>query len=218
MAATLTQLRDRARYRGDFESDANITDAILTVWANESVLELWDIVAAAYQDHVVTSVDFPLVGGTVAASQLALPAAVYQVRMVEKNPDTTARYELAPYQLGAKNALACLSYRVMGGVLQIEPVELAAGNYRMHYLSTPTVLVNAGDALDARLGPWEEYVSVSMAIKACVRQERPSQDLMLALAAIKARVQAMAPARMSGRPAITRDVYAVPAWPYWWGP
>lgn len=219
MAATLTQLRDRARYRGDFESDANITNTILTVWANEAIQELWDIVAAAFQDHSLSATTvFALTGGSVANSQLTLASSVYLVRLLEKHPDTPARFEVPPYQLGQKNSLSQLSYRVHGGILQVEPYELAAGNYKLHYLATPTALAADGDTLDTRLWPFEEFVSLSMAIKACMRQERPCQDLQMSLEAIRQRARSMAAMRNSGRPAITRDVYAEGLWPYWYTP
>lgn len=209
MGTTLLQLRTLARERAEMENDQNITDSMLTSWINQALEELYDRVVAAFADHWFTTADFTLTGGTVAGSQYTLAGGFRYMRALEHNPSTTNRHMVPRWTFGEKDRLDVPSYRLLGGVLQIEPFEYAAGAYRLYYIPNPTLLNLSNDVLDAKLETFREYIVVVAAIKARIRQESDVRELREDLARIAARIDVMAKNRDAASAARVNDVERV---------
>lgn len=205
--STLAALQTRVRERGEFESTNFVTDAHLVNWINEAYLELWDLVAAAYKDHFYNTASFTLTGGTEVLAQYSLPADFYQMRLLELDPGTSTRRPVPAFALDSKDDVLDIGYRLLGGVLQIEPYELAGRNFKLYYVPGPTLLAAGTDSVNAFVVPWEEYLVIVGTIKARVREETDTSDLQAERMRLQARIESMAPSRNAVNPERVREVY-----------
>src|SRR6188768_2015311 len=149
MAKTLQDILDAAMELADFTEDDDFTDeAAWVTWINQGITELQRIIANANPDQFFTTVDCTLSG----TNEYTLPADFVAIRGLTVNPGMANRMTVHRFNFGerdqGRSTFAMFSgspaprqYRVVSkSKLIIEPQESAAGNYRLYYVASPTVL------------------------------------------------------------------------------
>jgi hypothetical protein len=206
VAIAVSDLRPRAQARADKENDSHVSTAQWLAFINEAYLELWDLVVAAYGDHAITSADFTVAAG---ASTYTLPADFYKLRGLDLDPGTTNVTEVRRFAWGNRNQLDTLSYRIVGGLLRLEPAASAPGNYRIWYVPGATDLTGDASTISAYVEKWSEYIVVSAALKAKDKEESDVSVLMADRQRIEARIRHMAADRDHAGPDRVTDVRRV---------
>jgi hypothetical protein len=188
---TLAELVAGAKGLADQAEDPQNTTEAWNAWVNQGVAELHRIVRTAFDDTFFTTVDFTLTSPTY---QYTLPADFLSIRGLDWMPDTTNRSSVRRFNFNERNttgggSLAPLMYPGQGAAgrmyrvvsrtkLIIEPQEVAAGPYRLYYVTQPVVLVDDDDELEDALAPFSEYVEIVTAIKAVAKEKLPTDDLI----------------------------------------
>src|SRR5262245_13403021 len=162
MAATLAQIRGDAQALADKVNDASIGNPEWLRYINHGIESLWNKVVTCFGDAYFTAATFTL---TSSSNQFTLPSTYRRLLWVERDPGLTSRRIIRRWNKGDKDFLPELRYRQMGGVLVLEPLEAAPGNYGYAYIPAPTLLASDSDQIDVQLDPWNEYVGVFAAIK-----------------------------------------------------
>jgi hypothetical protein len=222
---SLARLLQLARWESDTENDPHITDAELTMYLNQSRMELYDILVTRFgEDYYSAQAQIPLVAGTalyplpngilyggVAAGALChykglLVEAISGPTVIAGQPVT-----LTPFNLREKNrynlpqTLANFPfmlprYRLNGSNILFAPTPVAAGiTVNLWYAPKLMPLFQTTDMAED-WGGWLEYVVVDAAIKCLNKQERDPQAMMLRKAGLKTRIEATAPNRNLGDP------------------
>jgi hypothetical protein len=213
----LSELKDRVLERADMLGTQFIGQIELTAIINGEAAELHDLIVGRFEDQYTTSFDFVLAGtGGIALNSLPLQAPFYKLRGVDYDVGSGEYLPLSKYEWadrGRKNNgrdprfARHLQYRLVGGQLNITPLEQSDGNYRMWYIPGYVDLVGPND--DANFPQnWVEYVIAGSAAK-CLAKEESDVSVQLAIkASLRARIEAMAGNRDAGAPEVierTRD-------------
>lgn len=196
-ARTLESIRDEVRALTDSVYDPNITDAILLVWINQGIAELWrDLVATradryAIEDSITTTsgdyeYDLPedfqsmwivwrLIGGE-------------RIPLQEHDP----REALRRFPNPSISSGWATTYRVQfGGIdgsttqIRFEP-NPGNNTYGYYYIQAPQLLSGDDDAFDGIAG-YEQWVVYYAALQVFIRQQDPEQ---VAIQAEMARIKA----------------------------
>lgn len=221
MAVTLATLITLTRERADMESTLFVTDSMLTSWLNQAQEELFDRVAAAFQDHWWTTHDYTILGGSESLAQFSIATEnPRMIRWLEWAPGTANRQMVRRWDIGSKDDADSLRYRLLGSYIQIEPYEMAAGTYRLSYIPNPTAMTSSGTPvdLDTRLEIFSEYVVVNAGIKARTREESDCTDLRIDLERITKRIDKMANFRDASQAPRVQDTEQQAfgnAWPWY---
>jgi hypothetical protein len=176
MPVTGTNLIDGARDLADMVSDPHVSDATLLRWANRALEKLWRKLLPLHAGFYADSADFTLAGG-VAGNTSALPAAARAVLGVTKDPTSTQRQKLNRRNFDERDEQYQLTFDVVGQNVVVERAEYASGAYRLFYVKGPTALAVVGDAIDAQLEPYVEYIETYMAAKALAKEESDTTDI-----------------------------------------
>lgn len=207
---TLTQLIADVRARADMEGDGHVTDAMITVWLNQGIADLWDmLVFSDPERHYVTDT----ISTTTGTESYVLPDDFYQMRGVDVEIQGR-RYPIEPLQFQERlgpltdGDLAVFGapvtrYQVRssgidgsGTRLYFDP-DPGTHTYRIHYVQAPQLLASGTDELDGVAG-WEDY-PVEFARKlALERQEQDSSPAHAALEQLRGRIRKMASLRDAG--------------------
>ena len=209
MAETLANLRTRIRRRADRENDPHIVDAELNQFINASYKELCDLLVAASSDYFLSSETYTLTGTT---DVRALPADCYKVRGVDW---LNGKYEALPrFTFANRNMTGQRMYRVLGANVQFLPLTNVAGSYKTWYEAGPTVLAADGDSLTVVVDQWDEYIVIDGAIKCLAKSQDDVSSFLAEKAAMKLRIEAMAPDRDHGSPDRVTDINEYSGWEF----
>lgn len=213
MSTTLLTMRERVRARADMKNSSFVEDPELDQYINSSYQELYDILVASFEDYYT----LPPVSYTITTgSSIDLPADFYKLRGVDGKLDNNNFYTLQPFQFAERNlnrnGVGILNsnqwytqYRIVGKKILITPEDNAAGDYRLWYIPSCTVLVSESDTLDGING-WEEYVVVDAARKCLAKEESDTSGLVQDKAMLKQRITDMAARRDAGMPKTITDI------------
>jgi len=177
MATSLTTLIADAKERADLTDSAFVSDAAWTRWINLAVRELWGLALSHNAEALATSSNH--LG--VTSGTIPLPTGCLRLLYVEKDPDTSPQI-LPQTSLAGKGRTNQISYYVSGTTISITPREQSAGDYRLHYVPSPTELVGFSDSLDSRLEQVWGYISIRAAISARGKEEVSTKYLIEELA------------------------------------
>ncbi len=192
MAVTAQNLIDGASDLADMVNNPIVAPATWLRWANRGQEKLWRKLTTLYAQFYVTSSDFTLAGGS-SGNTFALPATARTVLGVTKDPDNVAaRTTLRTRNFDERDEQYKRTFDVIGQNVNIQPFEYAAGTYRLYYVAGPTALAVVGDAIDAQLEPYAEFIETYMAIKALGKEESDSVDLRQDLKDIWDEIEAVA--------------------------
>lgn len=179
MAATLLELKTRARHRADMQTSQFVTDSELTDYINASIAELHDILIQSYgSDYYVNETNFNTV---VNQESYDLPADFYKLRGVDAKVNNTRYLTLERYNFNERNryedfgvwdlnGVATIRYRLLGSKIRFTPVPDRDVAVRLFYVPMATVLVNDTDEL-TDFNQYSEYVIVDAAIKMLAKEE-----------------------------------------------
>lgn len=184
MAVTLLQMRDAAKDLADLVSSPFVPDPTWTRWINDGIEKLYRIMSNRRAGAFQTFSDVTL---TAASNLIAKPATFRSLIGVTMDPTSpSVRRSLPKYNFGERDSMglyAGRSYRVIGQNISIEPFQLCAGNYRVHFIAGPTILAADVDVIDAVLEPFDDYVTTWAAIRALSKEESDTRTLYADLAA-----------------------------------
>jgi hypothetical protein len=192
VAVTAQNLIDGASDLSDQVSDPHVAAATWIRWANRGIEKLHRRLATLYQGFGVTTADTTIAGGA-GGDTIALPATMRQVLGVSKDPDNPAlRTTVHRRNFDERDEQYRRTFAVIGQTIDIQPFEYAAGTYRVYYVAGPTTLAIVGDAIDAYLEPYVEFIETYMAYRGLAKEESPNDDLKEELEVIWQEIEAEA--------------------------
>jgi hypothetical protein len=217
---TLTQLISDVRARGDLlavrHSDAEITRNL-----NQSLQELYDIIAENCPDYYLASSSISVTAG---GDTYSLPATFYKVVGVDVTDGGYQRM-LRRYTFPERHQFqdsgtdkVTTRYRIMGSNIKFRPVPTWSGTVTLWYIPRFVDLVSGSDDFNGVAG-WEEYVIVDCVIKAKMKDEEDVRDWMTTKAILHQRILSECAERDNTEPDRVRDaeseidLYPWP-WPY----
>jgi len=192
VAVLIADLILSAKQTADKIDDDQIDDAEWTRHIRNAIVELHAWVANAYRDTFYSTHDFTITAPSSSFDLTTLTPACRRVKGVDTDPDTLNRLALRPFNFMERAnymgyALAWWGlpvraipwvpnrrYHVLGDLLQIQPQEIAPGNYRVYYVPAPTLPTGPTDVawhLDANLERWVEYLEIAAGRRGLWREE-----------------------------------------------
>jgi len=215
---TLLELRDNAKERADMEDSDFVTDPAWNVYINDAVAELYDLIISAYEDYftLIPAPEFTIPNGS---DTLTLPVDFYKLRGLDLKQGTSNYTTIEQYNFGERNNFkinnlarqlydATVTYRLIGNVIQILPVEQAAATYRLWYVPISPTLTLDADILPVIKG-WEDYVVIKAAMKALIKEESDVSVMILEIEKMEERIINMSADRDAGSSERITDVTSV---------
>jgi hypothetical protein len=190
-----------------------IANARWGYWVDDGVEELYQLMIAADPQLFRQSALFTLAGATNWTDLTALigttPSAVLNFRQllgVTRNPVTPNRQTLHRFNFAERDVQwQKPTYRPMGNLLYIEPMEQAPGDYVVFYGQGCAYPFATAANLDDRMEPWAEYIETFAAIQGLVKEKSDTRALEARLAAIAEALEETAN-RDAGEPDSITDV------------
>lgn len=171
-------MRDAAKDLCDFVNNPLVADATWTRWINDGIEKLARIVIKRDAGAFQTFSDVTL---TAASNLIPKPATFRRLLGVSLDPTSASlRRSLPKYNFGERDArgeFGGRAYHVVGQNIAIEPFAICAGNYRVHFVGGPTILVLDVDVIDTVLEPYDEYATTWAAIRALGKEESDNRGL-----------------------------------------
>lgn len=176
MAATLAQLRARARVLADMTNTQFLTDAEFNDLVNDGIDALWADVTSVNKDF--RNKVFPFNITSTATNFIVLSSVVTdfrEVRYVRRDPGTTNQKILNKLGMRSGSMQAEQSYRLQDANLYIEPFLNSVAAYDLIYIPQSPRLAADGSVLDLELDQFAEYVILHATIKALGKEESDAQ-------------------------------------------
>ena len=211
---TLLQLKTQSRERADMENSDFISDSELTSYINSSYAELYDLLVSRYEDYFTTETTQTVASG---ASSFTLPTDFYKLRGLDLALDNSSNnYTPVPrFNWNNRNANVSrllsgqfnVSYRIVGGNMELVPTDSASGDYRIYYVPIYTPLVADTDTAVTAVSnqSWHEYVIVDVAIKMLSKEESSTTHLEREKMALIDRIESAARNRDANQPETVSD-------------
>lgn len=209
---TLDNLVSDVRLRADMVGSGFVTDAEVGEYVNQSLAELYDLILGSWgDDYYITSTSKTTTGGT---NVVTVPSDMYKLLGLDFQDASGWLTQLNRIQWADRARWINMprgrpqAYMVFSGNFVIAPTPDTVYTLVVNYVPNPPRLV-AGDGTSVFDGVagWEEYAILDGAIK-CLTKENALEAagvLMAQKAAVKARIEAMAPARDANLPACVGD-------------
>jgi hypothetical protein len=215
MAVTLTNLTDRAKQMADLVGSSFVSSTEWTTWINSGLMELYDIVVAAYEDYFTTSTTSTISSG----SSFSLPAAFYKLRGIDYQITSADYLNVLQYSFNDRNRQtqglytargsdSSRRYRMIADTVEITPSDRATGTYRIWYIPAATALSGGSDTIPTALSKagWEEYIVLYAAVKAKLKGEEDASDMENQKTLLAARITSMAANRNADQPERITDL------------
>lgn len=209
MTTALSVLRTEAQNLADLENSAHVTSAMWTIWINQGVRALFDMIVQAGGTYFETSTS----AATVANQEdYALPSGFHKLLAAEIQDQNGDWRSLVPYRHGDRNRLRRSAdsaavwrppyhYALEGANLRLLPAPTDVRTYRIRYVVFPTALSADGDTIATEYEHYREFIVLYAAIRARIREESDPRDLRAELAHIQDRIAAGLNSRDDGAPA-----------------
>lgn len=189
MAQTLAQLRTEAQQRSNQENKTLVATSEWNRYLNEAIAELYDLIVSSFPHYYVSSSPFTLSSSN-RLDLTTLSPIFYKLRAVDFLVTPSRPRDVRPFNFAERNRFSQLVY---------------SGSYTLWYTPVPPVLVQDSDTLDSILDVWSEFIPITAAIAAAVKEESPIDGFAAQKAAIIARINAAAPNR-DGEPGQAADL------------
>ena len=214
---TLLQLKTQSRERADMENSDFISSTELLSYINSSYAELYDLLVSRYEDYFTTEATQTVASG---ASSFTLPTDFYKLRGLDLALDSSGnnytpvpRFNWNNRNIRNANVSRLLSgqfnvsYRIVGGNMELVPTDSASGDYRMYYVPIYTPLVDDTDTADTAVSnqSWHEYIIVDVAIKMLSKEESSTTHLEREKLALIERIESAARNRDANQPETVSD-------------
>lgn len=214
-AQTLANLRLESQQRSNQENKTLVATSEWNRYINEAIAELYDLVIAVNPHYYVRSSPFTL-SSVNTLDLTTLTGGFYKLRGVDYLPTTNGRAgTLHPFNFAERNKQGYRAYALEGTSLMVLPTSNFAGNYTIWYTGTPPTLTVDGDTLDTILDVWSEYITVTAAIAAAVKEESPIDGLAAQKAVLVERVNKAA-ANRDAEPTQAADLMSSRNDALWW--
>lgn len=215
LTRTLAQLRTAAKSRCDMENSSFVADSEWLRFINLGYSELYDkLVRARGFDYFGKTGTVNTVAGT---ATVALPASdFYKLWGVSasingddiplKRMTIAERDDFSGSTTRASwSSMTPPRYMIRGANMLFRPIPDGVYTVTFWYVPHITALSADGDTVDGVNG-WEEYIELTAAIQAVIKEEGDPQALMAERARMDARIEAMASDRDEGTPIKVQDV------------
>jgi hypothetical protein len=214
MATTLSALRSQARQRADQENSEFIGDDELDIYLNDSYKELYDLLVSKFEDYFVTGpTSFSISTGS---SSYSLPSDFYKLLGVDRSTGGSDYYTIRPFSFEDRNnrrnadryrgIYPNVKYRIVGNSLLFTPDDQAAGDYRLWYIPSVTLLTSDTQEIVPQADRWVEYIVIDSAIKMMLKEESDASGLMQQKMFVLKRIEEMAANRDAGETQRVTDV------------
>ncbi len=219
VAQLITNAASLADMLGSTGPSTFVAQSEWVIWLNSAMTELYDILIETFEDWNFIST---LLAVSAATDTYALPADFYKLRgaeyLVSNAPGAyvvlrpfewseRARFTtLSPSGLNATgwDLYYCLRGSGVSGAqanvasLTFAPYPTGAANIRVWYIQECPILTAGGNVVLPQ--GWEEYLAISAAAQALIKEESDPTNLLMRLAAMKERIVRMAPKRDADSP------------------
>lgn len=190
MARTLLQLRDESKQRANQENKTLVGPTEWDRYINEAIGELYDLIVSSHPHYYLSSFAFTLSSSNIQ-SIAALTPAFYKVRGLDYlSSGTQFPRTVHPLNFAERNQYGNVNF---------------SGPYVLWYTPQPPILAADGDTLDIILDVWSEYIPVTAAIAGSMKEDGPTDDMLLRKDQVAKRVLAAAPNR-DGEPGQAADL------------
>jgi hypothetical protein len=214
-SVTLATLKARVLDRADMTGSSFIDDTQLTVYINDAISELWDLLIGTFQDYFLKTQTLTLTSGTDTYDLQTVFTSADFYKLVKAFGSSAGedyplrQFKLDDYDLSADTTGLVTRYRIMGDDIIFSPVPNASETIKAWYIPTPTELSADGDTLTISSIPngWVEYVVLAAAIRCLLKEESDTSGLEKERDRVWARIIETAP-RDHGEPRRMRDVFA----------
>lgn len=214
----LGSIRLQSQMRAD-----KVNSHFLSTWEwnqniNKSYKELYDLLVATFTDEYFVANPYQFTSDGRNPALYPLPSDFYKMlgEDLSIGANSTGWLTLKKFSFISRNryifgntpvsflGVLNLRYRVMGSNIMFIPPPAANQTIQLWYIPKPKVLLADSDLLDGVSG-WEEYVIVDAAIKGMQKEESDVRVLLAQKAALKARIEGMAPSRDAGEAETVSD-------------
>lgn len=208
MTKTLQQLITNSSDRAEID---NLTDAEWTVWINDGLLRLRDLLIATNQGYFESSHTFTTV---VDQEEYALPSDFLRLLAAEIQDDQGYWYNLEPYRHGDRNVLRNMDaayslkrmprkYGIRGTNISLLPEPQEAGRtVRLRYVPVPTLLSALADTITGIEEYFSEYIEIWAVLQAKMRLQEDTLATERMLTRARDRVTSSAQHRDSNEPRV----------------
>jgi hypothetical protein len=174
-------MRDAAKDLCDMVGNSFVADTTWTRWLNDGIEGLYRIAVKRNVGAFQTKTASPYIVLTSASNQIAKPATFRRLIGVTMDPGSASlRRSLPKLQMGERDSGGLLgprAYHVVGQNIEIEPFQICAGTYQLHFVAGPTILAADVDLIDTVLEPFDEYATTWAAIRALGKEESDNRGL-----------------------------------------
>lgn len=196
MSVTLSQLISRVRQRADMVGSSFVTDAEVTVYVNDALTELYDVLVREYGTENFISTHYFY---TVASqNDYNLPTDFYRLAGIDVNPGD-GYVELSKFNHSDRNLYANeqpfnstvprMRYRLRDSTFELQPAPPDAYGSRVYYIPQITALAADGDTVDSSIVTGHiEYAVVTAAIKCLNKEESDISTLTAEQTMLRARI------------------------------
>jgi hypothetical protein len=214
LTRTLAELRTAAKARCDMENSSFVADSEWLRFINLGYAELYDkLVRARGFDYYGKTGTVNTVAGT---ATVALPSSdFYKLWGVSASINGTdvplrrmgiaQRDDLSSATSATWSSYSPPWYMIRGANMLFRPVPTAIYTITFWYVPHITALSSDSDTVDGING-WEEYIEISAAIQAVIKEEGDPAALLYERARMDARIEVMASDRDEGTPIKVQDV------------
>lgn len=193
MPQTRAQLRTEAQQRANQENKTLVGTTEWDRYINLAIAELYDLIVSAHPHYYFRSQAFSLISSNLF-DLTTLTGGFYKLRGLDYNLTPSRPLTVRPFNFAERNRYSQATY---------------AGNYTVYYTPPPPVLTTDSDpttgTLDTILDVWSEFIPVTAAIQAMIKEETNPADLAAVKAGIIARVRESASNR-DAEPAQAADL------------
>lgn len=199
MLATLAEIRNAVRFRGDYSNTRKFSDVDLNNEIQKSFAEFYELVDSVNEGWWDTQ---GTVTTTANVAYVALPTGTWRVHAVDRL-DGTVYESMDQVGRSLRNAYdnstgKPQAYRLTARGIDLLPTPDAVYTIRVLYTPTAPLLVESQPR--DFLNSWDDFVIVSTLLKLDAREQRPLNDRLTVLAALEARIKAGASQRKQQEP------------------
>jgi hypothetical protein len=153
---TLANLRAEVQERCNQENKTLVSTSEFNRYINLAIAELYDLIVSNQPHYYVSQAPFTLTASN-AFDLTTVSSGFYKLRGIDYLPSGAAYpVTVMPLNFQERNRFWNQNF---------------AGTYTLWFTPAPPVLVNDSDTLDTILNVWAEFITVSAAIPAAVKEE-----------------------------------------------